>query len=218
MDLVDVWPVFRLRLRSPRLELRPVRDDDLPGLAEAALDGVHPPGRTPFGVPWTDAPREELLPNLARFVWRERAAVAPNEWNLLLAVVEDGRPIGVQDLRATNFAELRTVSSGSWLTRARQGLGFGAEMRAALLLFAFDHLGATVAESEAYDWNAASRAVSTKLGYRENGVARRSPRPGVVEDEVRFRLEAAEFRRPEWALEVSGIDEARPFLLSSVPA
>lgn len=213
MDLLDVWPVFRLRLRTPRLELRPVRDADLPGLARAALDGVHDAERTPFGFPWTDAPREELLPNLARFVWRERAGIAPDEWNLLFAVLEDGRPIGVQDLRATNFAALRTVSSGSWLTRSRQGLGLGTEMRAALLMFAFDHLGATVAESEAYEWNSPSLAVSMKLGYRENGVTRRSPKAGVVEDEVRLRLEASAFRRPAWELEVDGVDEARPFLL-----
>lgn len=214
MELLDVWPVFRLRLRTPRLELRPVRDADLPSLAEAALDGIHEPGRNPFGTPWTEAPREELLPNLARFVWRERAGVAPNEWNLLFAVLEDGRPIGLQDLRATNFAALRTVSTGSWLTRSRHGLGLGTEMRAALLLFAFDELGATVAESGAYDWNASSLAVSAKLGYRENGVTKRAPKPGVVEDEVQLRLVASEFRRPEWQLEVGGFTEARPLLLA----
>ena len=44
MDLVDVWPVFGLRLFTPRLELRVARDDDIPGLAEAAIRGIHDAG------------------------------------------------------------------------------------------------------------------------------------------------------------------------------
>ncbi len=213
MDLLDVWPLFGLRLLTPRLELRPIRDEDLPALADAALAGVHDPARTPFAMPWTDAPREQLLPNLARYVWQERAAIRPGTWNLLFAVLEDGRPIGVQDLRAVDFAALRTVSSGSWLTRSRHGDGLGTEMRAALLMFAFDELGAEVAESGAYDWNAPSLAVSTKLGYRENGIARVAPKPGVLETEVRLRLEPGWLRRPDWALRVEGADAARAALL-----
>ncbi|MFT0139022.1 hypothetical protein ACEK07_23205 [Alcanivoracaceae bacterium MT1] len=56
MSLDEVWPLFGLEIRTPRLTLRPVRDEDLPGLARAALDGVHDPARMPFGAPWTDAP------------------------------------------------------------------------------------------------------------------------------------------------------------------
>lgn len=51
MDLERIWPLFGLRLTTPRLELRPLRDDDLPGLVDAALSGVHDPARMPFGVP-----------------------------------------------------------------------------------------------------------------------------------------------------------------------
>lgn len=213
MDLLDVWPLFALRLITPRLELRPVRDEDLPGLAAAALAGVHHPGRSPFAMPWTDRPREELVPNLARYVWHERAGIRPGTWSLLFAVLEDGVPIGVQDLRAVDFGELRTVSSGSWLTGSRQGHGLGTEMRAALLMFAFDELGAEVAESGAYDWNAASLAVSAKLGYRENGRARFSPKPGVRETEFRLRIEAEWLRRPDWQLRVEGAQAARAALI-----
>ena len=213
MDLVDVWPLFGLRLITPRLELRPVRDDDLPGLAEAALRGIHPPERMPFAAPWTDAPAEVLRRDLARFVWRSRAELSPQEWSLVLAVVEDGVPIGVQDLRGSQFATLRTVSSGSWLTRSRQGHGFGVEMRAAILMFAFDHLGAEVAESGAATWNTASLSVSRRLGYVENGQGRFTSRAGEITEELHVRVTPEGFRRPDWELRVEGVDAARAALV-----
>ena len=213
MDLVDVWPVFGLRLITPRLELRIARDDDLPALAEAAIRGIHDRDRMPFAHAWTDEPPAILRREMARYFWRERAAVAPGTWMLNFAVLEDGVPFGVQDLRAVDFTPLRTVSTGSWLTRSRQGDGLGTEMRAAILAFAFDHLGAEVAESGALDWNDASLRVSRRLGYRDNGEKRVTARPGELAREVLLRLDRADFVRPAWELEVEGVEGARAALV-----
>ena len=49
------WPLWRLVLRTPRLELRPDDDAGLVELLAEACRGVHPPAEMPFGVPWTDA-------------------------------------------------------------------------------------------------------------------------------------------------------------------
>ncbi|GAA2038223.1 GNAT family N-acetyltransferase [Agromyces tropicus] len=208
MDLVDVWPLFGLSLRTPRLELRLVRDDDLPGLAEAALRGIHDPAVMPFAFPWSDAPPDELRRELARHVWRERVGTTPDGWTLLFAVLEDGVPIGIQDVRGEQFGTLRTVSTGSWLTASRQGVGLGIEMRAAVLAFCFDHLGAEVAESGAIDWNEPSLGVSRHLGYAANGERRVVSRGVDVAREVLLRLEPAQFVRPAWTLEVNGFDDA----------
>ena len=54
--------------------------------------------------------------------------------------------------------------------------------------------------------------MSRKLGYGPNGETRHVTRPGVVERELRLRLPAADFRRPEWELEVGGGPEAAAFL------
>jgi RimJ/RimL family protein N-acetyltransferase len=213
MDLLDAWPLFGLRLRTPRLELRPVRDEDVPGLVDAALAGIHDPAVMPFAVPWTDAEPDVLRRELARFVWRQRASIRPDTWTLQLAVLHEGRPVGVQDLSTADFAELRTVLTGSWLTRRAQGRGIGTEMRAAVLLFAFDVLGAEVAESSAASWNAASLGVSRRLGYVDNGVERRAPRPGRVIEEQRLRLPRESFVRPAWSLRVEGVEAARRDLL-----
>jgi RimJ/RimL family protein N-acetyltransferase len=212
MDLFDVWPLFRLRLLTPRLELRIVRDEDLGALADAALAGVHDPAVMPFGNAWTDAPDCDLVRGMARWHWGQRSQVSVEDWNLNFAVLRDGVPIGVQDVRAEHFALRRTVSSGSWMTRAQQGQGLGTEMRAAMLLFVFDHLGAEVAESSAAEWNTASLGVSRRLGYRDNGVTRIEAR-GQVQVERRVRLVPEDFVRPEWTLTVEGAQEARAELL-----
>lgn len=206
MDIEDVWPLFGLTLCTPRLELRPIRDDDLPGLVEVAVAGIHDPARTPFGVPWTDAAPDELARSFARYHWGLRAAVAPDAWAVSFTVLQGGRPVGVQELSATQLATRRTVESGSWLTSSAQGQGLGTEMRAGLLLFAFDVLGAEWAESSAMEWNEPSLAVSKKLGYVDDGTELVEPRPGEVVSERRLRLGRDAFVRPAWSLRVDCSD------------
>jgi hypothetical protein len=48
------WPLFALRLRSARLELRSPTDPDLFALLEVARAGVHDPATMPFVIAWTD--------------------------------------------------------------------------------------------------------------------------------------------------------------------
>jgi RimJ/RimL family protein N-acetyltransferase len=42
----------------------------------------------------------------------------------------------------SDFARLRSVGTGSWVTRSEQGRGYGTEARLAVLELAFGHLGA----------------------------------------------------------------------------
>ncbi|PZE82136.1 GNAT family N-acetyltransferase [Curtobacterium sp. MCBD17_032] len=203
MDLEELWPLFALELRTPRLVLRPVQDGDLPALAEAALDGIHEPDRMPFGFPWTDAAPADLPRNLAMHQWSLRQ-VSPQSWRIQFAVILDGTVIGAQDLAAQDFAHRKTVDSGSWLTKTAQGQGLGTEMRAALLLFAFDVLGAEWAESSAAAWNTASLRVSYRLGYEPNGVTRVVPRSEQPDDEQRVRLSRETFNRPNWGITTKG--------------
>jgi len=210
MNLEEIWPLFGLEITTPRLVLRPVRDIDLPGLAQAALDGVHEPERTPFSVPWTDAAPADLPRNLASYQWSLRNRVSAENWSIAFAVHHGDRVVGSQDLSAHDFADRRTVSTGSWLTRSVHGQGIGTEMRAALLLFAFDVLGAEWAESGAASWNEASLGVSKKLGYELNGVTRVAPRPGEPVDEQRVRLAKRSFVRPQWSISIRGADPVWP--------
>ncbi|GHG48722.1 hypothetical protein GCM10012320_16200 [Sinomonas cellulolyticus] len=160
-----------------------------------------------MGHPWT------LSDVTGGLIWECWLRSQPEDWVVMFGIfTHDGAFLGAQDVVATGFRDLRTVSTASWLRRDAQGRGLGTEMRAAALVWVFDHLGAEVATTSAWDWNAPSLGVSRKLGYRPNGEARRSPRPGVVERELRFRLPRESFRRPEWELRVEGHDAAAAFL------
>ncbi|MEY2566039.1 MAG: hypothetical protein QOE35_568 [Actinomycetota bacterium] len=163
------WPLFDLQIRTPRLELRPIDDELAVELAGVVSSGIHDPDTMPFTVPWTDLEPPRLQRNALQYWWHLRAEWKPDKWSLPMAVVSEGRAVGVQDLLAERFPTLRTVNTGSWLGRAHQGQGIGKEMRAAVLHLAFDGLGALMAYSGAYEDNAASLGVSRALGYEENG-------------------------------------------------
>lgn len=209
--LSSVWPLFDLKLSTPRLELRPVTDQDLPAALEAARSGIHPSGRSPFSTPWTEAPDDELGPNIARWHWKCRAECTPEAWTLLLGIWHDGGFVGCQDIGAKNFAALKTVSTGSWLKQSVQGQGLGREMRAAVVLWAFDWLGAEAATSEAAIWNDASLGVSRSLGYELNGTTREAW--GTKTETVQHvRLTPDTFKRPDWELKVQGHDSVAKFL------
>lgn len=177
---------------------------------DVILAGLHDPKDMPFAMPWTDAPREELIVNALRYYWTARAG-APPSWAVLFAVRLDGELVGQQELAADHFAVTRTVGTGSWVARARQGRGIGTEMRAAVLQFAFDHLGAERANSGAYLDNPTSLRVSEKLGYRADGTNVVQRRPGERAVEQRLTLDHAGFRRPDWTVRVSGLDPCRAF-------
>jgi RimJ/RimL family protein N-acetyltransferase len=163
------WPLFDLRLRTPSLELRLPTDDDLLELARVARAGVMDEGLRFFAVPWHELPSPAFERQFLLHWWASRGGWSPTNWSLGLAVVADGRPIGIQDITGRDFGVRRTVTTASWLGKPHQGRGFGTEMRAATLALAFDGLGAEVAESGYFEGNSASARVSDKLGYSPNG-------------------------------------------------
>lgn len=213
-ELTSIWPLFGLRLTTPRLVLRPIADADIPAAVAAAASGVHEPGRNPFSMPWTELPAESQGQNMAQWYWRCRGQATPGDWTLLMGIWREDEFIGCQDLGAKDFAILKTVSTGSWLKRSVQGQGLGTEMRAAVALYAFDWLGAEAAESEAAVWNAASLGVSRSLGYELNGTTRMNW-GGKAEEVQKVRLTPETFKRPDWTLQVKGHEAAAPFLGAS---
>ena len=210
----DPWPLRHLVLRTPRLTLRPDDDDGLLELAELALRGVHPPERMPFGSPWTDLPPDELARGALQHHWEARARLSPSDWNIHFLIRHEGQVIGTQTLCGTDFAITREVSTGSWLGMAHQGQGFGTEMRAAVLLLAFDHLGAGTGRSGAFTDNPASLRVSEKLGYRGDG-SRTCVRRGSRAVEIRLLVEPQHLVRPGWTLQVEGLDACRALLAAA---
>ena len=181
------WPLFDLRLHTPRLELRVPGLADLEALADLAAEGVHDPSEMPFATPWTDAPPEERARGTIQHHWRTWAEWTPAAWHCNFVAVLNDEVVATQGLIARDFPILREVSTGSWVGLRHHGKGIGTEMRAAVLHLAFDGLGATHATTSAYADNPASLAVSRKLGYQPDGISHRIRRGAPVE-EIRLRL------------------------------
>jgi len=163
------WPLFDLRVRTSRIELRYPDDTDAVALAALAAKGIHPPDLMPFAVPWSTVPSPRLEREALQHFWKSRGEFTPGKWGVPFAIVCDGQIVGNQAVHAADFAVTRAVESGSWLGQHHQGKGIGKEMRAAMLHFAFAGLGAQVAYSGAWFDNPASLGVSKALGYRTNG-------------------------------------------------
>jgi ribosomal protein S18 acetylase RimI-like enzyme len=133
-------PLTRLRLRTPRLELRLANRAEARQLFRVAEAGIRRPDVMPFEIPWTDHLDE------ADFVAHVTGST-PDA--IRFTAFLDGAPIGVQGLDVSP----ESVSTGSWLGAAYQGRGLGTEMRASVLTYAFEHRGATVARSGAIQGN-----------------------------------------------------------------
>ncbi|XVV12664.1 GNAT family N-acetyltransferase [Actinoplanes sp. CA-131856] len=211
--LSDHWPLYRLVLRTPRLELRFPGDELLGELARLAAEGVHDPAVQPFAAAWTDAPPAEVARSVLQWNWRSRADWSPAKWELGLVVIAEGRVVGTQGIGADDFAVLREVSTGSWLGRAHHGRGYGTEMRAAVLDLAFAGLGAEFATSEAFADNHASYAVSRKLGYADDGIARHAIRDRATTGR-RLRLDRASWEAARSIdVRTEGLDLCREMFL-----
>jgi RimJ/RimL family protein N-acetyltransferase len=185
--LIDHWPLLRLRLITPRLELRLPSDEELSDLAGLAAEGMHAPGSRPFLVSWPDLPPQDRARALIQRHWRHRGHWAAGDWSLDLAVFADGQLVGQQEISARDYLVLREVSTFSWLGVRHHGKGIGTQMRAAVLHLAFAGLGATDAVSGAFDDNIPSLKVSQKLGYEHDGIERLAAH-GRVTTTRRLRL------------------------------
>ena len=208
-----IWPLFDLRVRSPRLELRYIDDELAADLAHLAARGIHDPATMPFAIPWTDQPSPQLERNTMQWYWRTRAETSPAQWHLTLAAIVDGTVVGATSLDAAEFRSLRQFESGSWLGRDHQGRGIGKAMREATLHLGFEGLGAEYATTSAWHDNAPSLGVTRSLGYHEEG-RRRAVRRGEAVDMICFRMHCDDWRqrlRRDDTI-VEGLEECLPLL------
>ncbi|MFF2774423.1 GNAT family N-acetyltransferase [Streptomyces sp. NPDC058052] len=192
--IMDHWPLYGLRVRTPRLELRLPSEEELAAVAGVAADGVHRPEERPFLTPWGELPPAERARHVLQLHWSRLGRWTPGDWALNLVAFHEGRPVGIQDVRAVDFGVRREFVSGSWLGLGHQGRGLGTEMREGMLHLAFAELGAESATSLSFTDNHSSLAVSRKLGYRPDGITRDVLHGKVVASQ-RFRLSRADWER-----------------------
>jgi RimJ/RimL family protein N-acetyltransferase len=184
------WPIFDLRLRCRDVQLRPVREADLPELAALEPEDYEMDPRLEMLPGLTDRQNRQRL--FHQTYWKAMGTWSPSSWALHMAVRHEDRLVGVQTVEGENFPVLRTVDTASWLVPEVRGRGIGVAMRIAVLGLAFDHLGAVAAITSAREDNHASLGVSRRVGYRDNGVSFVAERSGRVLLQ-HLRLTAAEW-------------------------
>lgn len=205
-----IWPLFDLRVRTPRLSLAYVTDDLGFRLAELASRGIHDPHTMPFSEPWTDAPTNLLQRNAMQYYWRCRANTCADNWDMVLAASDpEGQLVGMCSLSATRFPTLRTAATGSWLGAEFQGRGLGLEMRHAALHLLFAGLDGERATTRAWHDNRASLGVTRSLPYTYTGaeLALRRDKPDTM---LSFSMDRAQWtaqRRDD--IELVGIPAVR---------
>ena len=206
----DVWPLADLVLTTPRLELRLPTEPELLALAARAPDDLETDPAWP-APPGAASPTPTAV---LQWYWRALGEWRPEHWRLPLAVWLESELVGFQELEAERFATLRTVESSSWLVPDARGHGVGKEMRAAVLALAFEHLGALVATSGAWESNAASLGVSRALGYVDNGWFVHD-HLGRVGRQRRVILEKQDWDPAPWPTTVTGLDACRSWFGSA---
>ena len=202
--------MFDIRLTTPDLELRHLREADLGELAaifpqdveldpsSTTYDGLDPTWNRRVGVYQT--------------YWQGRAGWRPESWALSFGIFLDGQLVGYQGLEGEDFSTLRTVDSSSFLTSAVRGRGLGKQMRAAVLTLAFGPLGARFAITSAWSDNHASLGVSRAIGYVENGVTT-DRRDDVAGEMAHLRLTRERWMASDWPeqVTVTGVAECMVF-------
>lgn len=221
LTLEEMFPPYALVISCGPVQLRVLRDDDLPELVDLARGGIQAPGLPmPFLRDWHEEPFAPGAPegfptSSLRWWWTQRATCSPDEWRLALVVRRDGVLVGMQDLHAEDFALTRRVTTGSWLGRVHQGAGTGTLMRQMVVALAFDELGAQQCESGYLAGNRASAGVSRRVGYVDNGrrrIVQHTQRGTVAVEEHRVVVEPATFVRPDAPVSIEGAQGLRRFL------
>ena len=205
------WPMFDLRVTTPDLELRHLREVDLDALVR-----VQPPDAEQDPASYTFDALDPVANRAAvtyQDYWRARAGWRAESWALSFGVFAGGELVGYQGLEGDDFAVLRTVDSSSFLTPGVRGRGWGKQARAGVLGLAFGALGARLAVTSAWSDNHASLGVSRALGYVDNGVTahRRGESAGEM---THLRLDRDTWLASGWPeqVAVTGVDPCLPYL------
>ena len=195
MRLSSLGPALHrgFRIESGRIFLRPLRQSDWrdwAALREASRE---------FLVPWEPTWSHDAL---GRGAFRRRMRAYDREWqqgtgySLMLFRRDDEALLGGMTLTNLRRGVAQCASLGYWIGAPHARQGYMTEGIAGMLAFCFDDLGLHRIEAACLPSNAASKALLTRAGFREEGHARQYLRiNGTWQDHLLFAI-----LRDEWAL------------------
>ena len=156
---IDERCVLRLLEEADASELYAVVDDNREYLAR--------------WMPWA---ANQTLEATVEFIRDSRKQLADNQ-GFVVAIVDDGRIVGTLGFHRVDW-ESRSTSIGYWIAESCQGRGIVTRAVRALTDHAFSIWQLNRVEIRAGIGNERSRAIATRLGFKEEGVLREVERVG----------------------------------------
>ncbi len=175
-----------MRIETSRLILRPPVEEDWRDVYDGASDLAVSRMMSVIPYPYQPSDAQEFIGRVIQH-WD---ATPQTDYTFFLESKDSGKVIGSSGLHGVDRFN-GTAKTGSWIRQDHWRRGYILEAKVPILDFAFDTLGLRRIETSAFMHNAASQAMSAKLGFVREGVsiaATRSRATGEVHDEVFYGL------------------------------
>ncbi len=173
-------------LETPRLILRPFREEDIPEIVRLLQDpDIH---RTTLNIPYPYGRAE------ARAWLKLQRQEFEQGRGHTFAIVrkEDDRLVGAIDIRPDQ--RHRKAEMGYWIGKPYWGRGYATEAARAILRYGFETLGMNRIYATHFAENPASGRVMQKIGMSQEGVMRQFTfKDGRFQDHVLYAI-----LREEW--------------------
>ena len=168
-------PPLSLCLPTTRLALRAPRASDIPALRRLLRDNA---GHLRPWSPVAAAGQDPLsIVALTRAITNQRSAWRADSAYTFLAETRGPVPepqlIGRVVLSEVVRGPFQNAYLGYWIDHTRQNAGYTTEAVGAVVSWAFSELGLHRVQAAVIPHNAGSRRVLAKLGFREEGLAKR---------------------------------------------
>lgn len=202
------WPLFDIRIETPRLTMQIGDDNLLEQLANVAAAGIHGADEVMFGDRWTNQEPDAAARHLLQWNWRARANWSSSRWTASFVAIHEGEVVGSAWMFAEDFALLGSFGTSSWLGLQHQGKGLGKEMRAGLLAMGFGQLNAKEARTNMLSHNAASLGVTKSFGYEFNGRFERKVGSEAITG-YNYRMSSEHWQsevRDRYEISITGLD------------
>jgi len=159
-----------VEFRTPRLLLRPFRQDDAPALHEAIAESISELRQHLWFLPWVAA-EPSLEAAQVRCRQAEAAFLLRTDLPYLAFNADSGRLVASIGLHRTDWNIPRT-EVGYWVRTSERGRGYASEGVMALVDWALNQLRAIRVELVTDERNAGSRAVAERCGFALEGIHR----------------------------------------------
>lgn len=175
-----------MQIETKRLILRPPVEGDWQDIAEGVSDLQVSRMLAVVPHPYTESDAVDFIARTLKR-WSEEPQ---RDYTFFVERKQTKQVIGATGLHKVDRFN-GTAATGSWIRRDRWRQGYILEAKIPVLDFAFDTLGLRRIETCAFAGNLASQAMSEKLGFIREGIARQSTRcraTDEIHDEIHYGL------------------------------